>query len=78
MYEVDTKVNFYEIVFNDEDENSVCILGARKPTIEEANEFCKADCEKLKATVSKVLDIDENEAQYWFGVTKEANSPIFQ
>ena len=72
------KVNYYEIVFNDESKTSICILGERKPTIEEANKFCKIDCEKFKATVEEVLDIDDSEAHCFFDMSEEATFPIFK
>lgn len=68
--------NYYEVVFSDG--YSICILGERQPTVEEANIFCKEDCENMKVTVTNVIEIDSYEAHTFFDMDDEANFPIFQ
>ena len=70
------KINYYEVEFNDG--YSICILGERKPTIEEASVFLKEDCEKIKTIVANVQEIDSDEAHTFFYMVNEANFPIFK
>ena len=70
------KVNYYELEFDDE--YSICIKGERKPTVEEANIFAKADCEKFGASIIDVLEISDKEAHMSFDMEKEESFPIFR
>lgn len=58
---------------------SICIIGERKPSIEEAEEFCKKDMDKMgyKYVVS-VNEIDEEEAHTFFDMEKENSFPVFK
>lgn len=81
--------NYYEIEFDHEprarewsDESigdySICIIGKRKPTIKEAEEFCKKDMEQMGYEyVVAVREIDSNEAHMFFDMTQEEKFPVF-
>ena len=75
-------MNYYEVIFDnthnirpnmDDDETvSMCILGERKPTKEEAKHFCAADMKKMHVTdVVAVEEIIMRDAEYFFGMTEE-------
>lgn len=58
---------------------SICIVGTKSPSIEEATEFCKNDMEfyRYKYIVS-VTEIPKEEAYNFFDMSKEDIFPIFQ
>lgn len=76
---------YYEVFFGNFDENnnlidetSICIIGTRKPTIEEANEFCKNDLETMGyEKVFNVCQIDKEDAYSSFDMENENNFLIF-
>ena len=76
---------YYEVFFGNFDENnnlidetSICIIGTRKPTIEEANEFCKKDLDLMGyEKVFKVNEIDKEYAYNFFYMELEDTYPIF-
>ena len=58
---------------------SICILGERKPSIQEATEFCKTDMKNMGYKyVVNVLEIPEEEAKTFFDIKKEEDFPIFR
>lgn len=79
------KYNYYELEFLIDDDgsglrrtNSMCVLGYRKPTIEEAKEFWKTDCEMYgdEALVA-IYELTEEEAHTDFDMSRESEFPIF-
>ena len=58
---------------------SICILGERKPSIEEAARFCKRDMELMGYKyVVNVLEISQEEARTFFDMEKEKDFPVFR
>lgn len=58
---------------------SICIIGTRKPSIEEAEQFCKSDMEQMGYKyVVNVLEIDAEEAHSFFDMERESEFPVFQ
>lgn len=58
---------------------SICILGEREPSIQEATEFCKEDMEKMGYKyVVNVIEIPQEEARTFFDMEKEKEFPIFR
>ena len=58
---------------------SICIIGERKPTYEEAEAFCKEDMEKMGYKyVVAVREIDSDEAHNFFDMENEKNFPVFK
>ena len=73
---------YYEVEFGTSkdlsDSYSICIIGERKPSIEEAQEFCKTDLQALGYEhVTDVLEISADEAHRFFDMENEATLPIF-
>lgn len=80
---------YYEIEFDnaprgrDWNENcigdySICIIGTRKPTFEEAEEFCKVDMEEMKYKyVVGVTEIDKEEAHTFFDMENDDKFHVF-
>ena len=57
---------------------SICIIGVRKPTIQEVEQFCKHDMEITGYKyVVNVLEIDREEAHKFFDMENEDKLPIF-
>lgn len=84
-------MRYFEIEFGNEPGNqdksktetigeySICILGERKPSIEEAAQFCKKDMEKMGYKyVVNVLEIDQTEARTFFDMEREKEFPVFK
>lgn len=84
-------IKYYEVEFgkseelNDDafcdtpDRYSMCILGKRMPTFDEAKEFLKKDMEILGYDeITDILEIDYNEAHEFFNMENENNFPIFE
>lgn len=84
-------MRYFEIEFDNEPRNndgvetdcvgdySICILGEREPSIQEAMEFCKKDMEKMGYKyVINVLEIPQEEARTFFDMEKEKEFPIFR
>jgi hypothetical protein len=70
------KIKYYEIDFNNE--YSICIIGTRQPTIQEATEFCKKDMEKYDATeVVFIAEADYNTAHSCYDMDDEELFPVF-
>lgn len=58
---------------------SICILGEREPTIQEATEFCKEDMKQMGYKyVVNVLEIDQEEARTFFDMEREKEFPVFR
>lgn len=84
-------MRYFEIEFAHKDESikqdscsiheiySICILGERKPTCKEAEEFCRKDMEGLGYDmVSDVLELTEDEAYDFFDMSNVDNFPVFK
>lgn len=57
---------------------SMCVLGYRKPTIEEAKEFWKTDCEMYgDESLVAIYELSEEEAHDGFDMSRESEYPIF-
>lgn len=82
---------YFEIEFDHEPRNqkcidgdvigdySICILGRREPSIEEATEFCKEDMKNMGYEyVVNVREIDEDEAHTFFDMERENEFPVFE
>lgn len=77
------KYNYYELefaidCFNGElkHTSSMCVLGYRKPTIEEAKEFWKKDIYEDE-TLINIYELTEEEAHENFDMSRESEYPIF-
>jgi hypothetical protein len=82
---------YYEIEFDNEPRNeadymgdtlpehySICIIGERKPTIREAEVFCRNDMERFGYKyVVNVTEIDAQEAHNFFDMSEEHRFPVF-
>lgn len=76
------KYNYYVLEFaidgNKNHTSSMCVLGYRKPTIEEAKEFWKKDCELYgDETLIDVYEITKEEAYGGYDMSRENELPIF-
>lgn len=76
------KYNYYVLEFmingSREHTSSMCVLGYRKPTIEEAKEFWKKDCELYgDETLFDVYEITQEEAYDAYDMSRESEFPIF-
>lgn len=75
-------IKYYEVEFgkkaDETDVFSMCIVGVRKPTIEEAEKFLVKDLEIMGYDhVNEVLEIDFNEAHKFFDMERENHFPVF-
>ena len=78
------KYKYYELEFLLEDKDdgstytsSMCVLGYRKPTIEEAKEFWKDGCEVYGNNLVGVYELTKEEAYDCFDMERENEFPIF-
>lgn len=76
------KIKYYEVEFGKKDDKtdvySICILGIKKPTIEEAQMFLAKDIEMMDYDyVSDVLEITYEEAHEFFDMEREGELPVF-
>ena len=75
-------MRYFEIIFSggcDDSELSICILGEDKPTISEAELFCKDDISLFKCSgVSEVIELSREEACQSFDMSCESKRPIFK
>jgi hypothetical protein len=76
------KIKYYEVEFSKKDDKtdmySICILGIKKPTIEEAQMFLKKEIEVMGYDyVSDVLEITYEEAHEFFDMEREDEFPVF-
>lgn len=75
-------IKYYEVEFgkrtDETDVFSMCIVGVRKPTIEEAEKFLASDLEMMGYDyVTEVLEIDYDEAHNFFDMERENDFPVF-
>ncbi len=75
-------IKYYEVEFgkrtDETDVFSMCIVGIRKPTIEEAEKFLAEDLEMMGYDhVTEVLEIDYEEAHKFFDMERENDFPVF-
>ena len=83
-------MRYFEVEFANEPRNqegwdgdcvgdySICILGEKEPSIQEAAQFCRKDMEEMGYEyVVNVLEIDEEEAYKFFDMEKVGSFPIF-
>ena len=79
------EIKYFEIIFSDDDhepeclaDEAMCIKGYRRPSIEEANRFCRYDVENIfHMPVTGVYEIDEERARAWYDFSNESEWPIF-
>lgn len=84
-------INYYEVEFgkseelNDDsfcdtpDRYSMCILGKRMPSVEEAKVFLKVDMNNLGYDeITDIREIDYEEAHEFFDMSNEDNFPVFE
>lgn len=58
---------------------SMCIIGKREPSPEEASEFCRKDLKKMGYDfVSNVFPISSEDAHNFFDMENEGKFPIFE
>ena len=58
---------------------SICIIGKKEPTPEEATKFCKEDLQRLGYDfVSNVFPISFEEAHRFFDTENEKEFPVFE
>ena len=75
--------HYYEVEFGNwkdlEDLYSICIVGTRKPTLKEAEEFCRKDMVSMGYDyVNDVEEISAEEARKFFDMENESSFPIFE
>lgn len=75
-------IKYYEVEFGKREDKtdvfSMCIVGVRKPTIEEAEKFLAEDLEMMGYDhITEVLEIDYDEAHNFFDMERENQFPIF-
>lgn len=87
---MDMNKRYFEIEFDNEprgrdwNENcigdySICIIGKRVPSFEEAERFCKSDMEQMGYKyVVGVTEIDATEAHNFFDMEQEDKFPVFE
>ena len=75
------KTRYFEVYFGDRDsygegeQPSICIMGIRQPSVEEANEFCKVDSYCIGQPVTEVVEIDRDYAEDSFLMNQTV--PVF-
>ena len=84
------KIRYFEVEFDNEVRSrecgddavgfySICIRAMRKPSHEEAEEFCKSDIEAMGYKhVVAVREIDAYEAHQFFDEDEEEKYPVFR
>lgn len=77
------EIKYYELVFSIDcfdgelkHLSSMCVLGYREPTIEEAKEFWKTDCENIGELIG-IYELTKEEAYHDFDMEREDEFPIF-
>ena len=75
-------IKYYEVEFgkkaDETDVYSMCIVGVRKPTIEEAEKFLASDLEMMGYDyITEVWEIDFDEAHNFFDMERENDFPVF-
>lgn len=75
-------MRYFEIIFSggcDDSELSICILGEDKPTILEAESFCRDDIIHFKCNgVREIIELSKEEAYQSFDMSSENKFPIFK
>lgn len=78
------KNKYYEVEFakgnksNYISDYSICIVGKREPTTEEATEFCRKDLDNMGYDfISNVTQISKEEAHMFFDMENESSFPVF-
>lgn len=75
--------NYYELIFQNKIDpcitSSQCVLGYRKPTIQEAKKFWKEDCDLYcDEELSEVIYINRENAYRDYDMNREHEFPIFK
>lgn len=71
-------MKYFEIDFGEGTDNDrICIRGLRKPTIDEASEFCRAEEKMFGQKVTMVTEISLEEAKAFYNMDNMARFPIF-
>lgn len=77
--EFDSEVRSNECGYETIEFYSICIRATRKPSCEEAEEFCKSDIEAMGYKhVVGVTEIDAYEAHQFFDMDEEEKYPVFR
>ena len=75
-------MRYFEVEFGDTQgisDYSICIIGKRKPSIEEAEKFCSTDMKNMNYKyVINVIEIEEQEARTFFDMEDVPNFPVFE
>lgn len=75
-------MRYFEIIFSGscgDSELSICILGEDKPTILEAESFCRDDITYFKCNgVQEIIELSREEAYQSFDMSCESKLPIFK
>lgn len=84
-------MRYFEIEFDNEPRNqdnadgdvvgdySICIIGERMPSIQEATEFCAEDMKRMGyGYVVNVIEISREEARTFFDMENKGEFPIFR
>ena len=70
-------MRYFELWFDGHPKESICIRGVREPTVEEANQFAKADVEQIGGKVYHVEELSFEEASEFFDTSEVNEWPIF-
>lgn len=76
------RYNYYELVFaingDKSHTSSMCVLGYRKPSIEEARDFWKEDCALYgDENLIEIFELSYEDAHAAFDMSNEATFPVF-
>ncbi len=76
------KIKYFvlEFLINEDsgETSAMCVLGYRKPTLEEAEKFWKEDCSKYPdEKLNAIYEITSEQAHDEFDMENEASFPIF-
>jgi len=67
---------YYEVLFNNG--YGICIRGLKKPSIKEAEEFCKDDMELFESdSVEWVEELSYSEACKYYDMETDDDYPVF-
>lgn len=75
------EIHYFEVYFGDRksygegEQPSICIMGIRQPSVEEANEFCKVDSYCFGQSVTEVEEMNKNYVENCLDL--DQNLPVF-
>lgn len=70
-------MRYFELWFDGHPEECICIRGVREPTVEEANQFAKADVEQIGGEIYRVQELSLAEAEEFYDFRNVDKWPIF-